>query len=90
MANFNGNIFNRTCHNAERGEESRVAVARDDLRADRFGLQPQLRADMLFDRWINIGEGANRARNGARCNLISGRAHPREVAIHFRIKTCEG
>jgi hypothetical protein len=35
---------------AQRGEEHRVAVAGDHLRADGLGLQPHHLADMLLDR----------------------------------------
>ena len=75
MANFNGDILNRACNNAERGKEGCVTVARDDLRADGFWFQPQLRADMFFDGRVNIGKCANRAGNRAGGDLITGPAH---------------
>ena len=90
MANFNGDILNGAGHNAERGEEGCVSIARDDLRADGFWFQPQLRANMLFNGRVDIGKGANRAGNRARGNLITGRAHARQVAIHFRIEPRKG
>jgi hypothetical protein len=42
-----------------------MAIARDDLRRYGFDREAELGGDMGFDARIDIGEGADRARNGA-------------------------
>jgi hypothetical protein len=56
-----------------------VAVARDHLGGDRLGLQAQLLADMFLDRRVDIGEGADRARDRAGGDLR--RASRRRVRL---------
>mmetsp|Transcript_2583 Transcript_2583/g.4401 ORF Transcript_2583/g.4401 Transcript_2583/m.4401 type:complete len:326 (-) Transcript_2583:326-1303(-) len=90
VANFHGHVLNGTGDHAEGGKEGRMAVAGNDLRADRFGDQPQLVANMVLDCRIDIGEGAHRAGNGACGNLGAGGAHPAQVAVHFGIEPGKG
>ena len=61
---------------AERGEIHRVAVARDHLGRDRLGRQPHRFGDMLLDARIDIGEGADRAGDGAGRDLLARRDQP--------------
>ena len=49
-----------------------MAVARDDLGRDGFDGEAHLVGDILFDRRIDIGEGADGARNGAGGDLFLG------------------
>src|SRR6185369_16039408 len=65
VADLDGEAFDRAGDDAERGEEHRVAIARDNLGADRLGAQPQLFGDIFLHRRIDVGEGADRAGNGA-------------------------
>ena len=46
----------------QRGEEHRVAIARDHLGGDRLRRQPELRRDILLHPRIDMGEGADRRR----------------------------
>ena len=50
---------------AQRREIHGVAVARDDLGRDRLDGKPHGLGDMRFDARIDLGEGADRAGNGA-------------------------
>jgi hypothetical protein len=62
-----------------------MAVARDDLGRDRLDRQAELRRDMRFDARIDIGEGADRARNRAGGDVGTRRDEPRAVAREFGI-----
>lgn len=53
-----------------------MAVARDHLRRDRLGLKAELLRHVGFDPWIDMGEGADRARNGASRDLVPRRDEP--------------
>jgi hypothetical protein len=83
-------MFSMRGDDAEGGEEHRVAVARDDLRADRLGRQAELGADMGFDCRVDIGEGADGAGNGAGGDLFARGAEAGEVAVHLGIEAREG
>src|SRR3546814_7397793 len=50
---------------AQSREEHRVAIARDDLGRDRLDREAELRCDMRLDPRVDVGEGADRARDGA-------------------------
>ncbi len=65
---------------AKRREIDGVAVARDDLGRDRLGHEAELLRDMLLDGGIDIGEGADRAGNGAGRDLGLARATSRSRA----------
>ena len=65
VADFDRQALDARRDDAERGEEHGVAVARDDLRRDRFGLQAEALGDVFFDARVDIGEGANGAGDGA-------------------------
>ena len=60
VADFGRQPLDRGGDHAERGEEHRVAVARDDLGRDRLGLEAELVGDMGFDL---------RARRWRKCRL---------------------
>ena len=55
----------------KRGEEHGVAVARNDLGRDRLRLEAHFLGDMLFDARVDIGEGADRAGNGASGDFLA-------------------
>ena len=65
---------------AEGGEERGVPVARDDLGRHRLDGEAELLGDMLFDPRIDVGEGADRAGDGAGRDLGPRRHQPRAVA----------
>jgi hypothetical protein len=65
MADFGGDALDGGGDDAERGEEHRMAVARDHLGRDRLGRQAHGLRNMLFDARIDVGEGADSAGNGA-------------------------
>ncbi len=67
-----------------------MAIARNHLRADRFGTKPHPCADMFLDRRIDIGEGADRAGDGAGCNLVAGPFQPGATARHLGMEPSEG
>jgi hypothetical protein len=69
VADLDGDVLDGGRDHAQRGEEHRVPVARDDLRRDRLGAQAQFLADMFLDRRVDIGEGPDRARDRARGHL---------------------
>src|SRR6185437_13519142 len=71
VADLGGEPLDRAGDDGERGEVEGVAIARDDLRRDRLGREAELRCDMLLDRGRDIGEGADRARDGAGGDLAA-------------------
>ncbi len=48
-----------------------MAIARDDLRRNRLGAQAHLAGDVFLDARIDVGEGADRAGNGAGGDLLA-------------------
>ena len=54
------------------------------------GLEAKLRADMLFDPGVDIGEGADRAGNGAGGDLGPRGLQARAVAVHLGVEPREG
>src|SRR5690606_31716683 len=85
MTNFRRQALDRGSDDAERGKEHGVAVTRDYLRRDWFGLEPELGSDMFFDTWINIGKCSNRAGNRTGCNLLTCMNEACAAALKFRI-----
>ncbi len=65
MADLGRQPFDRRGNDTERREIHRMPVARDDLRRDGLERQPQLLGDMRLDAGVDIGEGADRARDRA-------------------------
>ena len=76
VADLDRQPLDRRGDDAERGEEHGVAVARDHLRRDRLGREAELRGDMLLDARIDVGEGADRAGDGAGGDLVARRHQP--------------
>ena len=62
-----------------------MTVARDDLRGNRLGFEPHGFGDMLFNTRIDVGEGADRAGNGAGGDFFPCRDQARLAAIKFGI-----
>ena len=85
MADFGGDALDRGGDDAKRGEIHRMAVARDDLGRDRFGGQAHGLGDMLFNARINVGEGADRARDGAGGDFRARIDQASTAAVEFRI-----
>ncbi len=71
--------------NAEDREIHRVAVTRDDLRADRLDRQSHLVGDPRLDERVDVGEGADRARDGAGRDLGACRDEPGTAAVELGI-----
>ena len=69
---FGGDVLDRTGDNAKGGKERGVAVAGDDLCADRLGRQAQFLADVFFYRRVDVGEGADRAGDRLRWRFRRG------------------
>ena len=69
MANFDGEPLNAGGDNAEGGEKHGVTVTRDNLRGDRLNREAELFGDMRFHARVDVGEGADRAGNGAGGNF---------------------
>jgi hypothetical protein len=84
-ADLDREALDRAGDHAERGEEHRVAVARDDLGGHRLDRQAQLFRDVFLDRGIDVGEGADRARNRAGRDLGARRHKPRLAAVELGI-----
>jgi hypothetical protein len=80
MADFGGQVLDRSGDNGEAGKEGGVPVARDDLRGDRLDGKAELLGDMLLHPRIHIGEGADGAGDGAGRDLGARRHQPRAVA----------
>src|SRR6266545_3159078 len=62
-----------------------MEVARDHLRGDRLDSKAELLGDVLFDPRIDVGEGADRPRNGAGRDLGARRDQPGAIAGEGRI-----
>ena len=62
-----------------------MAIARDDLGRDGFDGEAELFRDMFFDARVDIGEGADRARNGAGRDFGAGGDQARLAAGKFGI-----
>ena len=84
VADFNGNVFDRRRDNAECCEEHRVAVARDHLGGDRFGNEADAFADIFLDVRVDIGKGADGARDRAGGDFRAGSNQTVAVARSFR------
>ena len=72
MTHFDREPFDAACDHRQRREIHCVAIARDHLRADRLGHEAQLVRHIGFDLRVDIGEGADRARDGAGGDLFAG------------------
>jgi hypothetical protein len=55
-----------------------------------FGDQAKLGADMFFDGRVNVGKGANRARNGTGPNFVPRCQKPAAAPRHLGVKTGKG
>jgi hypothetical protein len=62
-----------------------VAVALDDLRGHRRGLEAQPRADALFVLGLQVAEGADGAGELADAHVLGGGVEAGQVALHLRI-----
>ena len=71
VADLGRQPLDRRGDHAERGEEHRVPVARDDLGRDRLDRQSELGGDMLLDARVDVGEGADRAGDGAGGDVVA-------------------
>ena len=85
MADLGRQPLDAACGDGERRKERRMPVARNDLRRDRLDGEPEFLRDMCFDPRIDIGEGADRAGNGAGRDLRARRDQPRTVAREFGV-----
>ena len=62
-----------------------MPVARNDLGGNRLGCETQFFAHVGFDRWIDVGKGADRAGNRAGADFGPRRHQPFAVAREFSI-----
>jgi hypothetical protein len=85
MADLGGQPLDRRGDHAQGGEIGGVAVARDHLGRDRLDRQAHLLGDMLFHARIDIGEGADRAGDGAGGDLGARRDQPLAGAAEFGV-----
>ena len=90
VTDFDGDILDAASDHTQCRKERRVTIARDDLCADRFRHKAQLVADMFFDRRVDIGKGADSARDCASGNLGPRIAHAAEVSVHLGIEAGKG
>ena len=90
VADFNGDVFDAAGDDAERCKEHGMAVAGDDLGADRLGDQAQHLTYMLFDRRIDIGKGANRARDCAGANFLPRGDQAGAATVHLGVEAGKG
>ena len=72
MADLDGQPLDRGGDDAERGEEHGVPVARDHLGGDRLRREAHGAGDVLLDPGVDVGEGPDRARDGAGGDLGAG------------------
>ena len=94
VADLGRQPLDRGGDDAQRREIHGVAVARDDLGRDRLDREAHRLGDMRFDARIDLGEGADRAGDGAGRDLLAGRDQPRagagELGIGDRELEAEG
>ena len=64
-----------------------MAISRDHLGGNRFGGQPHLLANMLFDGGVDIGESADSTGDRNRCDLRAGIFQPLKVTGELGIVT---
>ena len=76
MPDLRGEPFDRACHHGQRGEVSGVAVARHDLGGNRLDAEAELLRHIGFHLGIDMGEGADRAGDGAGGDLLAGAHQP--------------
>ena len=77
MADLGREPLDRRGDQRQRHEELGVAVARDHLGRDRLGREAELLGDIRLDRRVDVGEGADRARNRAGRDLAARRDEAR-------------
>ena len=85
VADFDGEALDRAGDDTERGEEHGVAVARDDLRRDWLDRKTQLVGNMCLDTRVDVGEGADGARDRAGRDAAPRRLEPFAVARELGI-----
>ena len=94
MADLGREALDAAGDDRERGEERGVAVARDHLGRDRLRREAEPRGDLGLDRRVDVGEGADRARDRAGRDLGARRlqAPPvaRELGVEARELEAEG
>ena len=79
VAHLEGELFDRGAQRRARVEHFGVTVAGDDLRR-RDGHESERAADVLFDRGIDVGVRADRARELADRDAPCGRACARSTS----------
>src|SRR5436309_15297108 len=87
MTDFRGEPLERACHYAKCSKKSSMAIARDDLARYRLDMQTQGMRHVFFDARIDIGKGADGARNGADGNLLTRRDQARPRTRKFRMES---
>ena len=83
MTQLGRNPVERAADHRQGREKSGVPVARDHLGGNGFRYEPQARTNSRFDRRIDIGIGADRARDFADRNLAAGLLQAGLIAFHL-------
>ena len=89
MADLDGDALHGRGDHGERREERGVAVARDHLGRDRLDCESELLRDVFLDARVDVGEGADRARDGAGRDLAPRRDQPLAVARELGVEAGE-
>ena len=89
VADFDGEVLDGTGDNAEGGEKRRMAVAGNDLGRHRLDGEAELFRHMGLDPGVDIGEGADGARDGAGGDLGPRRCQPLAVPVKRRVMAGE-
>ena len=76
VADLGREALERAADDRQRGQERGVAVARDDLRADRVDGQPELIEDLRLDVGVELAVGPDRPGDLARRHVLGGRGQP--------------
>ena len=85
MPDLGRQAFDAGCDDTEGGEIDGMTIARDHLRGDRLGGKAQGFGDMLFNAWIDVGECADSAGNGAGGDFLAGIDETFAAALEFSV-----
>ena len=88
-ADLQRELLERRTGNRQRRQQLGMAVALDHLRRDRRRLQAERAADVGFDRWRQVCEGADGARQLADRDDLARAANPGDVARQLRVPQCQ-
>ena len=81
VAHFESDFVQRAANDCQSGDVSCMAVALNNLRGHRRGLEAQPRADFLFMLGLQVTKGSHSSGKLAHAHILSGRVETDQIAL---------